>query len=48
MRIPVSQGFGGRIAPPDSPARRVIGIVAFDATAPLLDSRVELETNGCS
>ena len=36
------------IAPPDCPARRVLEIVAFDATAPLLESRAELETNGCS
>ena len=36
------------VVPPECPARRVLEIVAFGATAPLLDSRSELETNGCS
>jgi len=35
------------VVPPDSPARRVLEIVAFAETAPVLDSRAELETNGC-
>ena len=35
------------VVPPDSPARRVLDIVAFSETAPVLDSRAELETNGC-
>ena len=35
------------VVPPDSAARRVLEIVAFGDTAPLLDSRAELETNGC-
>lgn len=36
------------VVPPECPARRVLEIVAFGATAPVLDSRGELETNGCS
>jgi anti-anti-sigma factor len=35
------------VVPPDVPARRVLEIVAFAETAPVLDSRAELETNGC-
>jgi anti-anti-sigma factor len=36
------------VVPPECPARRVLEIVAFGATAPVLDSRKEFETNGCS
>lgn len=36
------------VVPPEAPARRVLDIVAFDATAPLIDSRDALEANGCS
>lgn len=36
------------VVPPEAPARRVLDIVAFGATAAILDSRKELETNGCS
>jgi anti-anti-sigma factor len=35
------------VVPPGTPARRVLEIVAFGDTAPVLDSRAELETNGC-
>jgi anti-anti-sigma factor len=35
------------VVPPECPARRVLEIVAFAATAPLLDSRDELDRNGC-
>jgi len=35
------------VVPPSSPARRVLDIVAFASTAPVLDSREERETNGC-
>jgi len=35
------------VVPPGSPARRVLEIVAFADTAPVLDSRAELEANGC-
>lgn len=36
------------VVPPECPARRVLDMVAFAGTAPVLDSRKELETNGCS
>ncbi len=36
------------VAPPECASRRVLEIVAFGATAPVLDSRGELEANGCS
>lgn len=36
------------VVPPHAPARRVLDIVAFEATAQVLDSRTELETNGRS
>ncbi len=35
------------VVPPNCPARRVLEIVAFGDTAPVLDSRAELEANGC-